>query len=436
MKTKRYLLFSLLSGIFLFMASCSDELIEKYSASVPVYMSYSDLREAVTDENIEPITMPGKIYFKDNYIFINEQLKGIHVIDNSDPKNPVIKKFISIPGNIDMAIKGNILYADSYVDLVALDISNMNKIKETHRIKDIFPYYLPECPTGTIIEPVDNKKGVVLSWKEQVVSKEVQSYSVQYPYYYAMEYDVSGFGPQKVSAVSNSSISSQGIGVGGSMARFAINGDALYVINYSNILVFDIDDLKKPEKISDNYIGWNIETLFMYNSTLFVGSQTGMFIYDVSNPYNLNRLSLYQHVRSCDPVVVEGNYAYVTLRTGNACFGNINQLDVVNIVNKESPSLVKSYPMTNPKGLGIDAGILFVCDGPDGLKIYDAADINQIDKHQLAHFKDIKTFDVIPVNGLLFMIGDDGFYQYDYQNLNDIKLLSHIAIIPPEDVVE
>jgi hypothetical protein len=415
------------ASIAMLLVSCNDKLIEKYEANTPVYMSYSDLRASVNDDQIMAVSLPGKIYFKDGYIFINEQYKGVHVFDNKDPKNPKIKKFISIPGNIDIAIKDNILYADSYVDLVAIDISNLDDIKETHRIKDIFPYTLPVCNTNKITETVNPSKGVVVSWKEDVVSKDVQDKPSYYPYYY--EYTALTDGFSRTNSVSSgTTTTNKSVGVGGSMARFAINKDALYVINQGNIVIFDIDNIDKPSKISDNYIGWNIETLFMYDKSLFIGSQTGMLIYDVSNPYSLTRLSNYQHVQSCDPVVVEGNYAYVTLRTGNRCVGNINELNVVDIADQTNPFLKKSYPMTNPKGLGIDNGILFVCDGPDGLKVYDASDVTKIDEHQIAHFQDIETYDVIPVNGVLFMIGDDGFYQYDYQNLNDIKLLSHIPV--------
>src|SRR4030042_4068042 len=136
LKTKKGFLTSILICIVFTNYSCSDKLTEKYNASVPVYMSYAELRDAVSTDKHEPLAAPGKIYFKDKYIFINEQMKGVHVIDNTDPENPKFKTFISIPGNVDIAIKENILYADSYIDLVALDISDLNKIKETHRIKD------------------------------------------------------------------------------------------------------------------------------------------------------------------------------------------------------------------------------------------------------------------------------------------------------------
>jgi hypothetical protein len=85
--------------------------------------------------------------------------------------------------------------------------------------------------------------------------------------------------------------------------------------------------------------------------------------------------------------------------------------------------------MTNPHGLGIDNSTLFICDGDDGLKAFNASDINTIDKNLLAHYKDINAYDVIPFNNTLIMIGADGIFQYDYTNPKDIKLLSTIAVL-------
>ena len=86
---------------------------------------------------------PGKIYFKDQYMYINEYQKGIHVVDLSDPANPALKAFIKIPGNVDMAIKDNMLYADSYIDLVLIDISNPEQPNEVKRIEEMFEYVIP-----------------------------------------------------------------------------------------------------------------------------------------------------------------------------------------------------------------------------------------------------------------------------------------------------
>jgi hypothetical protein len=85
--------------------------------------------------------------------------------------------------------------------------------------------------------------------------------------------------------------------------------------------------------------------------------------------------------------------------------------------------------MTNPHGLGIDQGTLFICDGSDGLKAYDATDVNRISENQLAHYKNIDAFDVIPFQNIAMVIGKDGLYQYDYADLKNIKLISQLPIV-------
>jgi hypothetical protein len=82
--------------------------------------------------------------------------------------------------------------------------------------------------------------------------------------------------------------------------------------------------------------------------------------------------------------------------------------------------------MQEPYGLGIDGTNLFVCDGIAGLKIYNASDPENLVK--IAWFPDVNAFDVIPFNGLLMMIGKDGLYQYSYNGISEITMLSHISI--------
>jgi hypothetical protein len=218
-------------------------------------------------------------------------------------------------------------------------------------------------------------------------------------------------------------------GTGGSMARFIIYEDILYVIDQSNLHMFDINNELSPISAGSKAIGWNIETVFIAREHLFIGSMTGMYIYSLYDPVNLEFVSTYWHVTSCDPVVVEGNYAYITLRTGNICETDVNQLEIVDIHKLASPVKIKSYPMHNPYGLGIEQGILFICDGDAGLKVYDVSDPLNLNANQLAHFTEINTFDVIPIEKHLIMIGEDGLYQYDYSDVKDINLLSMIPIV-------
>jgi hypothetical protein len=214
------------------------------------------------------------------------------------------------------------------------------------------------------------------------------------------------------------------------MARYTIYDNYLYTIDDANMQVFDISSPSRPAFAGLINVGFNIETIYPYKDKLFIGSQTGMHIYDNANPASPVRLSTFAHVRSCDPVVADDKYAYVTLRNGNTCGGFANQLDVVDISNLSSPKLVKTYQMSNPHGLGLDydTHTLFVCDGTSGLKVYDAKDPLALDKNILSR-KTGHTFDVIPYKNIAIVTGNDGISQYDYSDPKNLKLLSKIAVI-------
>jgi len=404
--------------------SCQDKVMETYTVNEPIYLSYDDLRSSLKTTEGQEIVHPGKIYFKGNYIFVNEYQMGIHVVDNSNPSSPEIIKFIEIPGNVDLAIKDDILYADSYVDLVAIDISNMDDIREVKRIINAFPYMVPVCEEG-VAENVDQDRGVVTGWKtteRRATAEEINNHYLIYPTWrndmvFMAEYDAAAGGAAKTNS-----------GTGGSLARFTVYENYLYAVDNYMLRLFNITESADPEPEKEMYVGWNIETLFPYEQKLFLGSTTGMYIYSLADPSNPEYISVFWHASSCDPVVVEGNLAYVTLRAGNLCGDEVSQLDVIDIANLYEPKLLKEYPMEEPYGLGIDNNILFVCDGEAGLKIYNATDPMAIDENMIAQYADINAWDVIPLGEVLIMIGTDGLYQYDYSDPENITELSLIPI--------
>lgn len=414
--------FSIIIMAVLSFSGCSDKVEETYTVNTPEYLSYDDLRSSFQMKSAQTIVQPGKIYFKDEFIFINEYQKGIHIIDNTDPAQPQVVSFLELPGNVDMAIKGNMLYADSYIDLVTIDISDMNNIVEVDRDEEAFPYVIPMFNEG-YLSMVDQTKGVITGYKVTRETVDVDRDDMDYSMFPLWE---SSF--FTADALSSAKVNSTGSGTGGSMARFTLFNDYLYAIDNASLHLFDVSDNSNPAFTKQIPISWQIETLFPYNQMLFIGAQSGMFIYSLQNPGNPEYISEFRHATACDPVVVEGDYAYVTLRGGNLCGAIESQLDVIDISTIENPEMVKSYSMKEPYGLGIDDDVLFICDGSAGLKIYDSSDPLTIGDNQIAHYPDINAFDVIPLGNVLLMIGTDGLYQYDYSDLDHIELLSHIKI--------
>jgi hypothetical protein len=82
--------------------------------------------------------------------------------------------------------------------------------------------------------------------------------------------------------------------------------------------------------------------------------------------------------------------------------------------------------MTNPHGLSKDGNTLFICDGADGLKIYNATNLSSLSL--IKHIEGIETYDVIAYNSIALVVARDGLYQYDYSNPSDIRLLSKISL--------
>ncbi|MEM6524126.1 MAG: hypothetical protein AAGF85_02665 [Bacteroidota bacterium] len=425
--TTRYNLvfFTLLILACLVISSCTDEceVQQQYTYYEPVYISMTELRNSVDVVAPQEIKEVGKIFFQNNTLFINEPNEGIHVINNSDPANPDPLAFITVPGSFDLAVQGNILFTDSYIDLVAIDISDLNNVTEVGRLENIFDGY------NSYGFYADEDLGVVTDW---VLSTSVEVYESDcntniYPwggFYYERGIAVA----DQASFNSTAAVAPTNPGIGGSMARFALSGNFLYTIDIDELQPVDVSLPSGMTTGTRTYVDWGIETIFPTNGVLFIGAQAGMHIMDISDPLNPEEISRYQHVRSCDPVVVDGDLAFVTLRSGTECQGFTNQLEVIDISNLESPELLHVYAMDNPHGLGKDGDALFICDGSSGLKIYNASDVSAIDQNQLAHYDEIQAFDIIPFNNVAMMIGEDGLFQYDYSDLSDIKLLSHMKI--------
>jgi len=217
-------------------------------------------------------------------------------------------------------------------------------------------------------------------------------------------------------------------GSAGSMSRFTIVDDTMYsIVGMSDLQILDISEPALPKPTSRMAIDWGIETLFASGDKLFVGANTGVYILDIDIRQSPVYLSKFDHADACDPVVVAGDYAYVTLRSENVVCNNAsNQLDIVNVSDPENPSLSNTILMQNPKGLGVDQDVLFVCDGIAGLKIFNIIDPEQ---PQLIDTEfGIDCYDIILKDNVLIVSDVNGIIQFDYSSL-PLRQLSKLDIL-------
>lgn len=213
-------------------------------------------------------------------------------------------------------------------------------------------------------------------------------------------------------------------GTAGSMAGMVLMNDYLYAITESHTVgIVDIHNEAVPQVMNSFFAGYDLQTIFPFEGKIFLGSAVGMFMYDVSNPQQPVSLGEFSHGRACDPVITDGQYAYVTLHAGDNCGGEANELHVIDVRSLPQSDLVRTYPLTKPTGLSKDGNTLFVCDETE-VKIYNAS--NPADLRLINKIIGKQPYDVITTNGRAVLVCSNGLYQYDYRNINNIRQLSFI----------
>lgn len=401
----------------IFSACLRDECraTRKYVRFDPVYKTLAECRLGITTQAPREMRKPGKIYALGQFLFINEKQEGIHVVDNSDPSNPQKIAFWSIPGNVDMAIRNQRLYADQYIDLLTIDISDLLNPQLVCRTEQVFPLF-----------GFDPTKGYIVEYQQTNITEEApcDQHNGWFRRGDALFIDFADFGGFSESSSTGLPGLPSGTGIAGSYARFGLFGEYLYTVDNTKLRTWSVGNACAT-KIDSVLVGWNIETIFPWKDRLFIGSQTGVFIFNNSNPARPVLENTFTHATGCDPVVCDDNYAYVTIHAGTNCNGTFNQLDIINIQNLPSASLAKTYSMKKPMGLSVTNKHLFLCD--DGLKIFDKT--NPLDLKILSHLKNFQTYDVIAFSDEhLLLVGDGGFYQFDVSDPTKPKLLSLLAV--------
>ncbi len=328
-----------------------------------------------------------KIYLVGTTLIRTTPGSHITLYDIADPASPKVLGSIGMEGNHDVAVRGKYMYADNNRDLVVYDIADRSRPMAIDTVVNTFNNYPMFVSDNTV-------------------------------FYEGGASGCGGCGNEVLDAPTLANTG--GTGKAGSMSRFAIVGQRLYCVNRTSIGIYDISNPAAPKMQEEFRIGWEVETIFPRGDTLFLGGTEGMYIYDISNPDVITPISAFRHGRACDPVVVEGNRAYVTLRAGSRCGSQGNQLDILDITDVANPTLINTVPMTGPYGLAASGSIVLVCDGSAGVRIMDVADPMQA--RQVGAITGITPYDIILDGRLLVVTAESGFYLYDAADIISPKL--------------
>ncbi len=422
MKQITLLLFAgLFAGLFYSCNKDKGTATITYQEATAIYGDLEEVRQQPLNVATRPIDNPGKVFVGADFILLGEEEQGVHVIDNSDINNPQFVNFIEIPGNREFFVEGDYLYAESYYDLMKIDVSDLNNVQLAGRANNLFQ------------EPLTNDKGETLlgfSYKE--VTREVDIDSDLYTQILADQYVYLDFAKNIIpkSAVP-SSFAGNSNQQSGTVNRITYSQDHVYVINFNQMAIVDNRNGDFTQVASPTQLDFpdDMETIFPYEDKLFVGSRSAMNIYDAASPRQPTDLYQFDHATSCDPVYPVDDVAYITLRTGDfsECPGHTNALVVLDIENLNSPSEVEEISMRSPYGMSLYNDLLFVGEGENGLSVFDASD--RKDPDLVKKFDDIAAFDIIPHpahQGLILIAGPDGLSQFTMDGAMELSLNSQI----------
>ena len=223
----------------------------------------------------------------------------------------------------------------------------------------------------------------------------------------------------------------------GSYATILTVGNYLYAINDNELTTFDITDPENPIEINKQDVGFKIENIYHSEGVLFIGSERALHIFLINDngvPERKSETGYFnsEGVTSCDPVIVSGDYAYVTLSTitvpNSPCFRNmpINELRIYDISDIENPKFISATNLEIPKGLAIDEQYLFVCLEKTGLIVLDIT--NKEEPQEVIKLEGFESYDVIAKDGLLMIVCPTEIREYDYSDITNIKYLNSIDL--------
>ncbi|MEM1325837.1 MAG: hypothetical protein AAGI23_07785 [Bacteroidota bacterium] len=408
--------FVLLSAV-LFSACDKDvgSLTVTYTKAIAIYDDLAEIRATPLVEAARTVENPGKIFVGEDFLLIGEEGKGIHVVDNRDPRNPTPLHFLNIPDSREFYVHEQTIYAESMYDVVKINIENIDQAVLESRaefaLADQINGENGEVLVGfeyeEVTETLDANSDVHNVWKDD-----------QRTYYFDYQQNIIPPSTLPSSFVGTSS------GQIGTANRIAYAADHVYVVGLTTMTT--LRDNGALEWTSSQRLGGDIETVYPYEDKLFVGTRQSMMIFELNDPANPTLTSTFFHGTGCDPVYPEGDLAYVTLRTGdvNDCPGNVNALVVVDVSNIRQPEQVKEIEMISPFGLSKVNDRLYVGEGKNGLKIFDLD--NPRDPQLLAYIEDIEAYDIIAGvhhSNLVLIAGLEGLTYYEIEGTT-LTLLS------------
>lgn len=223
-------------------------------------------------------------------------------------------------------------------------------------------------------------------------------------------------------------------GQSGSITRFVVHNDYMYVLNLNEVKTFSLSDPDNPQLVNVLSTDYGLETIIIYDETIFIGSTNALYILGIDQPDSPELLSKNERggffLEGCDPVVVKDNFAFSTIKIISNICGTINAesaLIVYDVEDKLNPVFIGQYPLNQPNGLGYKGDYLLVCDeGSQMVEVFDISNPYEVELTDYS-FGVSDPVDIIIKGEQAIISSKKEFRFYDISDLSDIRPLGVIA---------
>ncbi len=419
------------AALLFVLSSCLEETCDAvytYVRYEPVVIEGAAFRNDIVAEAPRSVCHPSGFAAAGDYLFMIERGEGIHLLNNNRAGNPEAVSFLPVTGAHSLIVRDGRLYVNNYVDLLVFDISDPARPTMLSRTEDVFDAY------STFVGQ-DGKKYFTVNYTETTTREDIPCSSGRRQNYLEVgdaimiSEDIIAARPQGVASFNGNDRTEEmlaELGIGSSLSRFALGNDYLYAVDEYSIKPVALNGGGAPEAKPQVFLGGGAETVIVENGRLYIGSESAMLVFDLSNPAAPRADGSYRHVTQCDPVAVRNQTAYVTLRTGTTCAGGTVQgLNVLDVVSLSSLQAEQSFNMHNPIGLAATDNLLFLCDNEEGLKVFDRDPATGHLSNVITNVSNLTAHDVVVQEdrNLVMVIGPNTIQQFSYTAAGQLTAL-------------
>lgn len=214
-----------------------------------------------------------------------------------------------------------------------------------------------------------------------------------------------------------------------SLARFAIDGDELYIIDKQALRHLDISDPRNPVRGSDITVDFDVRSIFVNKGHLFLSNEEGTHIFSLANPDKPVEVANYEGINACTSTTFRDDIAFVSQRKGDECgYTEESRVSVVSFKDYSNPTTLhvveNETVLRTPYGVSSTSAALFISRGKDGLLILGSDEDESL--FQLGNNPRFQAFDVLVDGNQAIVTSDEAIGIYDVSNPQDINLIGEV----------